>query len=147
LFGFGFLHERAGGLGGIFEGGIVFVNKHLRHDGSDVFGDAAPPQFVLKVLLQRVANRALRIRAADIEGKFMQPFGFRGDFGTAKDEPDLRAVLVPNGDIPSGFYHSGNVEGGFLRGLVLILHRFVGFVFDEGISANRDDGKFLFGHR
>jgi hypothetical protein len=44
----------------------------------------------------------------------MHAVRFVRDFGTAQDESHLRAVAVPDSDIPAGFDHVGNVKCGFL---------------------------------
>ena len=47
---------------------------------------------VLQVLRERVADGALRVGTADVEGDLVQLVG--GQLRAAQDEPDLRAVAV-----------------------------------------------------
>jgi len=69
-----------------------------------------------------------------------------GQFATAEDEADLRAVAVGHGDIPAGLDHAGDVIGSLVGGLVLVLDGLVLLVLNQRIAADGDDSEF-FGHR
>ena len=67
-----------------------------------------------------------------------------GDFGLAQDQPDLGSVAVTDGHVPAGFDHVGDVESGFVGGLVLVLNALVGVIFNQGISTDSDYCDLLF---
>ncbi len=62
-----------------------------------------------------------------------------GQFRTAHDEADLRAVAVRDGDIPPVLDELGDVLVGLRRCVVLILHRLVLGIGDEGVPSDCDD--------
>ena len=64
--------ERADRLGRVPKRRIVRVHHHLGHDGHDGLLQALPPQFVLERLLDLVADRALGVRYAALQGNLVQ---------------------------------------------------------------------------
>jgi hypothetical protein len=100
---------------------------------------AAPVEFILQCLLQGIANGALAVSAANIQGHLVHAFDFMGDLGAPQDKTNLRPVAMPDDHIPAGFEHIGDVECRFAGRLILVFHRLVVFIFDQGISADGDD--------
>ena len=97
------------GLVGFLKGRVVAIHQHLGDDRGDVLLDAALEQLVLQRLLQRVADRALRVRAAHVQRNFVHPFDLLRDLGAAQDKTDLRPVAVTDGNVPARFDHVGDV--------------------------------------
>jgi len=138
-----FAHERADRLGWVLEGGVVGVDFGLGDDGCYRLVDTHVEEDVLQALLESVADGPLRVRAANVQRHFVQLV--RGQFTTAQDEADLRAVAVGHGNVPAGLDHLGDVDGRLIGRVVLVFHRLVLLVLDQGVAADGDDGEFL-GH-
>ena len=100
-------------------------------------------EFVLQILLQGIANRALGVGAAHIQRNLVHALGLGRDLGPPQDEAHLRAVAVPDDHLVAGLDHVGDMQAGLLRGLVLVFHRLVGGVLDQRIAADGDDCDFL----
>ena len=103
-------------------------------------------ELVVQVLLERVANRTLRIRTAGVNRHLVHPGDLRGDLRAAQDEADLRPVPVPNRHVPPHLDHIGDVMRRLLRRLVLILNALVLLILNQGIAPNRNHGPFAFAH-
>ena len=100
-------------------------------------------QDVLQVLGQRVAERPLGVRAADVERDLVQLVG--GDLGAAQDETHLGAVAVADDDVPAVGDHRRHVLGGLVGRDVLVAHGLVHAVRDQRVPADRHDDE-SFGH-
>ena len=137
------------GLRGTPERGVVTIHQHLRHDRGDVLVDPALEQPVLEGLLEGIADGALAVRDAHVEGDLVQALHPGGNLGTTEDEAHLGPVAVPDRDLPPGLDHVGNVTGRLLGGLPLVLHAPVRGIPDQGVAADGDDGDLatcLVGH-
>ena len=98
---------------------------------------AEPVEVVLEVLRERVADRALAVGAADVQRHLVQLGG--GELGAAEDEADLRAVAVPDGDVPAVLDHRRDVPAGLAGRDVLVADALVHRVLDQRVAADRDD--------
>ena len=85
----------------------------------------------------------LGVRPADVQRHLVHALHPVGDLGAPQDEPDLRAVAVPDGEVPAGLYHLRKVPCGIAERLLLVLHRLVTGVTDERVPAYGDDRDFL----
>ena len=102
--------------------------------------NAAPLIFVLQRLLELISDRALRIRAADIQRDFMHPFILCRDLRAPQNEPNLRPVAMTDGQVPSGFDHIRHMMGSLTQSLLLVLHSDVFIILNQRITTDSDYG-------
>jgi hypothetical protein len=72
----------------------------------------------------------------------MHPLGFGSEFVPAQNKSNLRAVPVRDYYAPAGFDHIYDMPGSFNDCIPLVFHPNFGFVFNERIAANSNDGGF-----
>jgi AI-2 transport protein TqsA len=102
-------------------------------------------ELVLQRLLQLVADGALRIRAAHVQGHFVHALNLVRDLRAPQDESHLGTVAVPDGQIPPVRDHLRKVVGGIPQCFLLVLHRLVLHIGDQRVAANGDDGDLSLG--
>ena len=129
------VHERAHGLGGVLERGVVLVDDGLGHDAGGRAHDVAGLQVVQDGLGQLVADVALGHGAGLGEGhvRGLVVVGRRVGEGVV-DHADLRAVAVGDDDVGAVLDHVHDVLGGVLHELELLLRGVA-----EGVAAQGDD--------
>jgi hypothetical protein len=103
------------------------------------------------MLLQGVTNRALGVRAADIERNFVQ--FMRGQLGPPQNKTDLGTVAVGHNDVPAILDERHDMMARLAGGKVLIAHGLVVFIFNERIATDGiyssnflHSGKKMFNH-
>ena len=125
------------GLLGVLNAGSLAIDLDLGHHRCNTLVDATLAEVVDQVLLEHVADGALRVGAAVVERDLME-FAAR-HLGAAQDEPDLGAVAVGNGHIPSLSDQGCDVVVGLGCGGVLILDRLVVGVGNQRVAADSDN--------
>ena len=133
----GLVHGGADGLRRALERGVVGGHLDLRDHRDGVPVHAQPGEVVVEVLLQGVADRALGVRAAHVQGHLVQLVG--GQLGPPQDEADLRTVAVCDGHVPVVADHRGDVPARLPRGDVLVPDGLVVPVLDQRIATDRHD--------
>jgi len=139
----GGIHERADRLAGAVERRVVAVDLGLGDDRDDGTLDAQPVESVLQVLPERVPKGTLCVRPRHIERDPVQLMC--RELGTAQDEPHLRAVTVPDHDVPPLGDHDRNVLGRLLRRQVLAADVLVRPVLDQRVAADGHDRELAHG--
>ena len=99
--------------------------------------DPGPPEVVLEILGEGIADGALAVGAADVQRHFVQLV--RGQLRAPQDESDLRPVAVAHDDIPAVLDHRRDVPAGLAGRDVLIAHGLVRLVVDQRVAADRHD--------
>ena len=130
------------GFDGFCERGVVGGDLDLRDDADRVPVDAQAAEVVLQVLDERVADRALAVRPADVERHLVQLV--RGELGAPEDEADLGPVAVADRDVPAVLDHRSDVPAGLAGRDVLVADGLVLLVLDQRVAADRDDCVFFF---
>ena len=114
------VHEPADRLGRVLESRVVGGHFCLADDRRRLPGHAEPAELVAEVLLQRIADRALAVRPADVQRDLVHLVGRK--LGAAQDEAHLRAVAVADGHVPALLDHGDDVPACLLGGDVLVRH-------------------------
>ena len=96
--------------------------------------DAAVEELVLQGLLQLVADGALGVGAAHVEGHLVHALHPVGDLRAAQDEPHLRPVAVADGEVPPAADHVGEVVRRVAQRLLLVLDGLVGGIPDQRVA-------------
>ena len=138
--------ERAHGLGGVLEGGVVGVDHGLGHDVCGGAHDVAAAHLVEDGLGKLVSDVALAHGARLGEGHLGGLAVVGGGVGEGVvDHADLGAVAVGDDHVDALGHHVDDVAGGVLHQLELLLGRVA-----QGVAAERDDdgltGTFLIRH-
>ena len=132
------VHETADWLGRVFERRVVGSHLCLADDCRSLPGHAETSKLVAEVLLQRVADRALAVRTADVQRDLVHLVGRK--LGASQDEAHLRAIAMADGDIPAFLNHGDDVPASLLGRNVLVEHALVLLVLDERVATDRDYG-------
>src|SRR6266568_9195960 len=90
-------------------------------------------------LLNHIANSTLRIRSTGVEWDGMQHF--TGKFRAQQNKADLRPIPMCDDDIPALSDHLSDMYRCFTHSIKLVGNAFMGFVFDERVTANGDNCK------
>jgi len=113
-------------------------------DGERLPAHAALPEFVRERLLDHVANRPLRVRAARVERHFVQLVPRQ--LGSADDEADLRPVAVGDDHVVARFDDVGDVMARLAGERPLIRDGAVPVVADERVAADRQHDEIAIRH-
>ena len=126
------------------ESRVGLVNQHLGDNGAYILLDPAVEQLVLQCLLQLVTDRPLAVRTAHIQRNFVHTLVLGGNLGPAQDETNLRAIAMPDSDIPPGSDHVCHVTGSLAQRIFLVFNGNMLGITDKRITADGNDGDFRF---
>jgi hypothetical protein len=93
--------------------------------------NAAAEKLVLQGLLKGIANGALAVCATHVQRNLVHALDLGSNLGPAEDKADLRTVSMPDGHIPSGLDHVGDMERGFPGSIILVFDRLTLLILDQ----------------